>query len=168
MSSRVDIIGVGNPLLRDDGAGIRVLELLSQYDLPPHVRVIDAGVRGLDVYDVLTGDAGEIWIVDALRDQELPAGTVRDIDDLAAHLDEDALVWSGHDVGIAHALRLTAALDQHTPPVRLFGIVPESLDGGMELSPAVQHTAEQLARQLYDELWARCATEAIPTTREVI
>ena len=45
-TERILVMGVGNPLMRDDGAGPRVVELLlSAYRFPEHVEVIDAEAR---------------------------------------------------------------------------------------------------------------------------
>ena len=41
------ILGVGNPLMADDGIGVLAVQhLLSRTDLPPHVTVVDGGTDG--------------------------------------------------------------------------------------------------------------------------
>ena len=41
------MLGLGNPLMADDGAGIRVIELLWQATLPPDVKIKDGGTAGV-------------------------------------------------------------------------------------------------------------------------
>ncbi len=47
---KVLILGLGNILLRDEGLGVRAVELLGQrYQLPPEVEVCDGGCMGLEL-----------------------------------------------------------------------------------------------------------------------
>ena len=57
MSQRILVAGVGNLFLSDDGFGPEVVRLLAAAgDLPDGVRVVDYGIRGMQlVYDLLEG-----------------------------------------------------------------------------------------------------------------
>jgi len=53
---KVLILGLGNILFRDEGLGVRALELLSQtYQLPPEVEVCDGDCLGLELLPRLEG-----------------------------------------------------------------------------------------------------------------
>ena len=50
------IIGLGNPLMRDDGVGIRVVERIRDDSrLPADVEVLDLGTGGLTVLHAIEG-----------------------------------------------------------------------------------------------------------------
>ena len=65
------VIGVGNILLRDDGVGVRIAELLERLGrhdaaaLPPATNIIDAGTLDVGVLRTLEG-ARAVLVVDAL------------------------------------------------------------------------------------------------------
>ena len=43
------LAGIGNRLLSDDGFGPRVIDLLSQLELPPHIDIRDMGTAGITI-----------------------------------------------------------------------------------------------------------------------
>jgi hydrogenase maturation protease len=69
------VLGVGNDLMRDDGAGTEVARRLQAEDLGPGVEVIAGGVAGLDLIFDLEGRARAI-LVDAAH-MGLAPGDVR-------------------------------------------------------------------------------------------
>src|ERR1700736_5676334 len=69
---RILIACVGNIFLGDDAFGVEVARRLAYHPLPPGVRVIDFGIRGLDLtYALLDGCEGPI-LVDAAPRGEAP------------------------------------------------------------------------------------------------
>jgi hydrogenase maturation protease len=75
MATRVLVAGVGNLFLGDDGFGPEVVRRLAQTALPPGVRAVDYGIRGMHLaYDLLDGyDA--LILVDTVPAED-PPGTV--------------------------------------------------------------------------------------------
>ena len=65
-SDDILILGVGNPLLGDDGAGIRAIEMLAERDLPPNVELQEAGTPGWGLPSWLDGRSSVI-LVDAVQ-----------------------------------------------------------------------------------------------------
>jgi hydrogenase maturation protease len=77
MAARVLVAGVGNLFLGDDGFGPEVVRRLAeQGTLPPAVRVVDYGIRGMHLaYDLL--DAYDtLVLVDALPGRDAPGEVV--------------------------------------------------------------------------------------------
>ena len=70
------IIGLGNPLRRDDGVGVRVVELLAARDLPAGVEVVDGGTPGLGLVPLLEGRQ-RVILVDAADLGREPGAFVR-------------------------------------------------------------------------------------------
>jgi Ni,Fe-hydrogenase maturation factor len=73
----VNIIGVGNLLMGDDGVGPAAVERLSARRLPPGVRVLDAGLAVSDVLGTLD-PADPLIVIDAVRGGGA-AGTVYEV-----------------------------------------------------------------------------------------
>jgi hydrogenase maturation protease len=74
VSARVLIVGFGNPLMADDGAGPALVTALRSRPLPTSVRVEDGGSDATRLAGLWRGE-GEIWLVDAVV-AGAPAGTI--------------------------------------------------------------------------------------------
>jgi hydrogenase maturation protease len=62
---RVLVAGVGNIFLGDDAFGVEVVRRLGQHELPEGIRVVDFGIRGLDLTYALLEDYAAVILVDA-------------------------------------------------------------------------------------------------------
>src|SRR6266853_193590 len=62
---RVLIAGVGNIFLGDDAFGVEVAQRLARRPLPEGVRVVDFGIRGLDLAYALLDRYEAVVLVDA-------------------------------------------------------------------------------------------------------
>ena len=63
---RILIAGVGNIFLGDDAFGVEVVAELAKYSLPEAVRVVDFGIRGLDLAYTLLDGYETVILVDAV------------------------------------------------------------------------------------------------------
>ena len=62
---RTLVIGLGNPLMGDDGAGVAALERLrDEWELPPEVELVDGGTWGMNLLP-LVESAPRLILVDA-------------------------------------------------------------------------------------------------------
>ena len=61
---RLAVIGVGNPLVADEGVGIAVIEELGKRDLPDSVELVDAGSAGMSLLHIIK-DYDAVIIIDA-------------------------------------------------------------------------------------------------------
>ena len=117
-SKKALVIGAGNILLRDEGAGVRALEaFLSEYAAPKAVDFLDAGAAGLAVLDRIKGHT-DIIIIDAARMKKRPGAVQRISGD---RISKSAIRTTAHDIGLNEALEL-AAFDGNCPDVTLIGI----------------------------------------------
>ena len=55
MKAHTLILGIGNPLMADDGAGVQVIELLRRESLPAGIRVQDGGTAGVGLVPEMEG-----------------------------------------------------------------------------------------------------------------
>jgi hydrogenase maturation protease len=132
MDARVLIAGVGNLFLGDDGFGPEVVRRLARSALPPGVRAVDYGIRGLHLaYDLLDGyDA--LVLVDAVPAREA-VGTVSvyEAGDLS---DGD---FDPHGMNPVAVLSNVERLGGTLPPTYVVGCAVADVDEGIGLSAPV-------------------------------
>ena len=151
MSDRTPLIvlGLGNVLLEDDGVGAAAVALLrDRYVAPPGVLVLDGGTLGLALLPYLES-ADKLILVDAIRTSE-PAGSLvrlRD-DDVGPAV---ATRLSPHQVGVADLLDAARWLDRYPERVTLLGLVPDSMELVVGLSPRVRPSLAMLVESVVDE-----------------
>jgi hydrogenase maturation protease len=119
------VLGLGNPILTDDGVGIHVVRALAadgcwDQPLPAYVHVTEASVGGLRLLDVLAGVDRAI-LVDAIQ---TPGGQPGEIYHLGLH-DLRSTLHSGstHDLTLPGALALGRRLEIALPPEEAITIV---------------------------------------------
>jgi hydrogenase maturation protease len=150
----------------DDGIGPYVVRhLAATWELPPEVSVLDGGTPGPDLVDYLVGREAVV-LVDAIRapagsspDSESEPGTVRIYRKETLARVPVLPRLSPHDPDLPQAL-LTAELAGEAPEeVVLVGVLPERVEAGTELSPALRAAVPEIERAVLDEL-ARLGVEA--------
>lgn len=147
----VVVLGVGNLLMSDEGLGVHAVRMLEEgYDFPPGVRLVDGGTSTQELRAELE-DLDDLLIVDAVdAGQRGPPSVLRfeDAEVPAAFTTK----LSPHQVGISDLLA-TLKFASHEPKhVVLFGVEPEVLQLGMELSPRVAEVMPQVVAQVVAEL----------------
>jgi hydrogenase maturation protease len=150
MESGILVLGIGNLLLSDEGAGVRALERLKErHPLPEGVLALDGGTMGLDLLPYIE-QASSLLILDAVQSGNPPGTCIRlEGEEIPAAL---ALKLSVHQVGLQEML--AASLFRQTLPSRmvLWGIEPAALQLGLELSPQVACSLDDLAHAAALEL----------------
>lgn len=125
------ILGIGNTLLTDEGAGIHALNLLqSEYSNIPDLIFLDGGTLSFtlacwieDCTNLIVFDAAEL---------HLPVGSVKSFvgDDMDYFLGNSKR--SAHEVGLLDLMDI-ARITEHLPENRaLIGIQPEYMSWGMQ------------------------------------
>jgi hydrogenase maturation protease len=73
---RIAVIGLGNPIMGDDGFGLAVLaRLRDEWSFGPHVELVDGGTWGLSLLPVLEA-ADHVLLLDAIRIGVKPGAVV--------------------------------------------------------------------------------------------
>jgi hydrogenase maturation protease len=96
------ILGMGNPLLCDDGVGLRVAAELKDRVEQPEITVMETGIAGLSLLDLLVGYDKAI-IIDAIQTVGGKAGQIY-------RLDPKAFDTAIHTAS-AHGIDFTTALE---------------------------------------------------------
>jgi hydrogenase maturation protease len=148
MTPRVLVGGIGNVFLGDDGFGVAVVERLRARPLPSGVRLVDFGLRGIDLAFAME-DHEVVILIDAMArggppgtvyvlEPDVPAGDVAP--ELHAMTPDRVLRWIG---GAAAGRRLRIVGCEPAT----FG--PEGL-GQVGLSPPVEAAVDEAARRVVD------------------
>lgn len=129
-------MGVGNPLMGDEGVGPRVIELLrSKYVFPEGSDAVDAGTMGFTILNMFEG-FDDVIVVDAVDGTGHAAGTVLGLtpEDMAPN----QVLHSLHDVRIVDVLD-AARLMGNEPDVTCVCVqIDRIVHWEVELSPAVE------------------------------
>ncbi len=153
---RTVVLGLGNPLLTDDAAGLAVaaeLERLLAERPVAGVEVTTSARGGFELIDLLTGFERAV-IVDALTTNDPCPGRVHRL--TPYEVAGSARLVGSHDVGLATALELAEALGIVMPAtVTVFGVEAADVTTFAETpTPAVAAAIGRLARELHDSLLA--------------
>ena len=144
------VLGMGNPILSDDGLGLVVAHRLRELPMPPDVEVAESEVGGLRLLELVRGFT-KVVIIDALRSGGTPGAIGR----------VDANEFrGGHRYGSAHSIHLGTVLELgeqlgYPMPAEVVVYTVEALDVetfGEQLSAPVAAAAERLVGLIGDEL----------------
>ena len=152
----VNILGVGNTLMGDDGVGPAAVERLAARGVSAHIRLHDAGLAASDVLSRLDPD-DPLIVIDAVRAGG-PAGAVYQVDvdpGAPAPLGPGAEGLPGtavslHELSIVPALEMEALTGRVFSNVTVFGVEPSRVAWGEALSPAVASALDRLVDAVLD------------------
>jgi hydrogenase maturation protease len=136
------VLGMGNPILSDDGVGLYVAERLQAGPMPDGVEVQLSEVAGLRLLELVKG-YDKVVIVDALRSGREPGAIVRYE---AREFKGGHRYGSAHSIGLHTALELGRQLGMPMPEdVTVFAVEAEDIETfGEDFSPPVAAAAEKV------------------------
>ena len=145
------ILGLGNPILSDDGVGIRVAEELKDRLNQPEVTVMEVSVAGLDFLDLLAG-YDRAFIIDAIQTREGKAGQIYRLEPEA--FDATRHTTTPHNVSFTTALELGNRLGLALPQqIVIFAIEVEDVSSfSEECTPEVMAAIPTCVRMVIQEL----------------
>ena len=106
------VLGVGNPILGDDGVGVHVASRLKEKIKNPNVTIDDAITGGMNLLDLILGYDKAI-IIDAVKSDEAKDGEVRRIP-----ISDFSTMHScnPHDVSLTEAIKMAEKLGEEKIP----------------------------------------------------
>lgn len=141
--TRVLVAGVGNIFKGDDAFGCEVAQRLAQRPLPAAAKVIDFGIRGIDLSFALLDGYDAAIMIDAAQRGEAP-GTVSIVVPDRAAVDPsnpEDMMLEPHSLDPAKVLRFIGAMGGGCERLVLVACEPATFgdehDGAMGLSPPV-------------------------------
>jgi hydrogenase maturation protease len=144
------VLGIGNLLLKDEGLGVRAVEVFKRdFSFGPEVTCLDGGTSGLGLLTYIQ-DFTHIVIVDAVRAKGAP-GDVLIVPGEKLQSLPSLKSTSAHQVGVKDLLDI-ARFQGLSPELTLVGIIPKDIAIGMELTPAAQKALPAAAEAIRTEL----------------
>jgi hydrogenase maturation protease len=128
------VLGIGNELLGDDGAGVVAARCLAAAQIPG-VDVLEAGTLGLKLMPYLAGRRA-VLVLDAVSTEHGGPGDVVVIGDGDVRRSH-GIRPTAHDISLVDALSAAELAGCAPGQVSLVGIVPASITHRWGLSPVV-------------------------------
>jgi hydrogenase maturation protease len=151
MSNRaksIAVVGIGNSLLTDDGAGIHTLERFAEDNADGDVCCLDGGTVGLALLDRLSNLEGLVALDAMILGKEPGSVTVLQGEAMDSHLRNQR--GSVHEVGLSDlldAMRLRGELPEKRA---LIGIEPADMNWGTEPTARVAAAVPEAAAAAQD------------------
>jgi len=143
------VLGLGNLLHADDGAGAQAIKRLREdARVPGDVSLVEGGTLGLELLPYVW-DCSRLIVIDAVDVGETP-GTVVKMS--GEELNSIPGKSSVHQLGVSDLLVALRMLAERQPQVVLLGVQPESTEWSTELSPPVAASLDSLVEAAIREL----------------
>ena len=144
------VVGVGSMVMRDDGVGYHAVDRLQERDLPEGATATHASTTAFLALEAMSGSDRAI-VVDAL-DLDASPGTIREfrLDQPDQHPEVTM-----HDFSFSDALAAGSGAYDIPEEILLVGVVPGTVEPGVELSEPV----EAALPELLDRIERRLRTE---------
>jgi len=144
------VLGVGNVLLTDEGVGVRALkEIERHYIFPENVELLDGGTSGIELLRHIR-KRDYLIIIDCMKCSQEPGTVVRvEGNDVPTAFRTRI---SPHQLGLSDLLAAAMLTDELPKKLVLYGVEPESIDIGLDLTDRVEASLEKLTGAVIDEL----------------
>ena len=148
--TRTLVLGLGNPLMGDDGAGVAALERLrGEWEVPEEVELVDGGTWGMNLLPLIES-AERIILLDAIHAGDRP-GTLLllEREDLPRYFSHKL---SPHQIDLREVLALAELRGNLPKDVVAIGVEPERVEMRAGLSPMVDAALGSLVALTLDRL----------------
>lgn len=142
MAPTINVIGIGNPIMSDDGIGLEILERLRARALPG-VNYIDGGTSGMEILPDIQ-DADYLLVLDGLKAGE-PGSVHTLVGDQIPRLLSQHL--SPHQVGLLDLLSAARLLGKEPREVAVVGVVAADLELKVGLSELAKAGIDEAVEQ---------------------
>jgi hydrogenase maturation protease len=147
---KILVLGIGNPILCDDGVGIHVARHLKSLIKDTNIIVDEAYTGGLCLVDILRGYTKSI-LIDAIKSPQDKNGTIKrlTLDDLPTTHSSNP-----HDMSLYTAIQLAEKMGDTLPQeIIIIGIAVNTPSCfGEELTPEINKSVPRAIRLVLDEL----------------
>lgn len=150
MEPSITVLGIGNILMQDEGAGVHTIRLFNGiYSVPDYVAIIDGGASGLDLMEYLE-NRDKVLIADAVNFGKEPGYIgVLENEEIPAHIGMKA---SMHHLGLLDVLSVLKLMDALPKNICLVGIQPKSMEPGLDMTEDIWDKVIVLSDMIADKL----------------
>jgi len=164
MTEPILVLGLGNPVMADDGVGLAALERLrAGFLLSREVELADGGTWGMRLLPMLQ-DYSRVLFLDAIQAGK-PPGTLIRLDGEAIPRGLGLGKLSPHQVDLQDVLAAATLLGRVPREMVALGLQPERVEMRVGLSPAVEAQIDSLVAAAVECLaaWgAECQRLEVP------
>ena len=145
------VLGLGNPILSDDGVGIRVAQEVGEKLKDPQVTVAETSAAGLSLLDSIVG-YDKVIIIDAIQTEKGRAGQIYRMGtedfSLTKHFS------SPHQINLVTALELGKMLNLAMPQkITIFAVEAKDIISFSEkCTPEVEQVIPEVVKMVLEEL----------------
>ena len=145
------VLGIGNPILSDDGVGIKIAHEVRKQLNNPHVAVAETSAAGLSLLDLIVG-YDKVIIIDAIQTEKGRAGQIYNMGSedfsLTKHLS------SPHQINLVTALELGKMLNLAMPQeITILAVEAKDVSTFSEsCTPAVKKAIPEVVKIVLEEL----------------
>ncbi len=151
MNKETIVLGLGNPLMGDEGIGIKLIEMLQSASGDfPEADFIDAGTGGMSLLHLISGRKKAV-IIDCCIMGETP-GTIKQFTPDQVKTVKQLTHLSLHEVDIIKVIELARQLGECPEEIVFFGIEPETVSQQMELSDILTERLPQYTETIKTQL----------------
>jgi hydrogenase maturation protease len=138
MLNKTLVLGIGNPILQDDGIGVHVVQQLKT-DNPdfPQVEFLDGGTLSFSLIGEIE-DATNLIVIDAAQFSADPGSVRIFIGEEMDHFLGRQKNSSVHDVTLIDLMSIALLSDRLPSRRALIGVQPGTIDWGTEPTPDVK------------------------------
>ncbi len=145
------IICLGNPLMRDEGIGIRLAsELMVHLSDNPHVEVMDLGTGGLSVMHAIAGREKIIFVDCAIMGHT--PGLMHRFTPEQVTSKKLRMRYSLHEGDLLNTIELSRRLGECPDDIVIFGIEPKEISHGEGLTSELENNIQQYVQTILKEL----------------
>lgn len=152
MNQSIGVIGVGNPLRQDDGIGLVLLNQMRKKfrSSSANISFVDGGTGGMNLL-YLFDRFDVIVLLDAV-DFHGKAGETRffSFDDVRSQ--KQASTVSTHHADLFQIIKLGKNLDMCTDHIFIFGVQPQRVSFGEDLSEPLTLALNDISNHLFKEV----------------
>ncbi len=156
------VIGIGNPLMGDDGIGLAALQRIQALEFVPYVERVDGGTWGMNLLQFVE-ESRRLLVLDAIEAGLEPGSPVTlEGDEIPRFL---STKLSPHQIELREVLALAELRGTLPEEVVAIGIQPGRVEMSERLSPAVEARLDDLVERCVERLlsWGHRATP-LPAT----
>ena len=160
---RILVAGIGNIFMGDDAFGCEVAKKLSARELPADVRLVDYGIRGLDLTYALLDNPDLTILIDAIHRGGAP-GTLYTIEPEVESGSDERM--DTHSMDPVRVLQAARAMGGAAGRILLVGCEPGDLggeEGRMGLTPPVAAALDEAADMVEELIQKELAGKEVET-----
>ena len=147
----VMVVGIGNYILQDEGVGVHAINRLMEMDFPEGVEIVDGGTHSYDLVDFFC-QADNLIIIDAIQAGEEPGTMYRaPLEEMGLKSEENCT--SLHQLHFIEAIKMVNLMGYY-PRVIVFGVEPQVIDWGLELTPSIAEKLPRLTELVAQEIYS--------------